>query len=420
MRLVRIDETISLGKENMMKSCKTAFRLKHKQSAKRNLLRTLGLALLLMGSILAQSEVALANDFPLNISLSFAGNDVMCLGNTNKTFTATVTRQDNGAAVAGKTVSFSTTAGQVNPDNQTTDAAGTATTTLSNVTSASKVTVSASVSWDANPAQNTEAGTATATASVYVIGGDLTYNGTRELKYFCLGVPDDPGPIAPLNECSAPPQPMGTTVEWMTSEDLYATPQTSGAVAKIAAMAGTDVGKGIGSGWVQAKYTLNGVSCLSAKYVGFTVRQPSRLETVASSTNSVEHGDPNDDTDNYFITQFQYQLKDQFGDDIGGIPLNEKFGPWEDDMENDWPNPGETAYPSYAGELFDGIGYNPFGGDPDFHLNPPMVFTGDPPTGTTKVRHATQEWYAGSADIGNGCLVQSKKLQFYTDHVALE
>src|SRR5438067_365621 len=55
------------------------------------------IACVAIGVSWARTDRAMANDYPVNISLGHTGaSDVMCVGNSTLNLTATVTRQDNG------------------------------------------------------------------------------------------------------------------------------------------------------------------------------------------------------------------------------------------------------------------------------------------------------------------------------------
>lgn len=351
------------------------------------------------------SNVEATINFPLNISLS-PKSGTLGVG-TTQTLTATVTKQSDNTAVSGASVSFSPS-DSLSPTSQTTDANGTATSTFTTPTKAGTSTVTASVSWEADASKNVSAGTASDQATFSIIGGDPIVNGDSKVHYYNnLG---DPSPST--SSAIAQPQPSGTTWTWATSSSMIAKPVTFGTYTKaeLYGVAATPISQGVGSEWVQITYTLNGVSVSSKKIFGWTVVQPSSLQQL-SLTDSVFIDSNFQIYLNGFVSEYRYQVKDQFGSNMTYINVNEDFGTFFTDYPGqNWPNGTPNGKYTADGQFVDDLGA---------HVEAPgtpLTSAPQSPLGTTKVYHFAHVYRGGSLTPGRGTAMGIFTTQIYTDH----
>lgn len=271
-----------------------------------------------------------AINFPCNITLNpptatlgVAGSSQ---GATKQDVTATVTKQSDGSAVQGAQVSFSTTSGSLLPTSQNTGANGHATSTFTSGATAGTATLTATVSWEADPAHNVPASSLSANATFTIIDGDPSANGAT-LRHYC-GVD-----VSSFNTTtSAPSQPTGTTWTWATSSAMAAKDASQGTTPKaiLTGVQGTSSLNGRGSEWVQITYTFNGVSVTSNKEDGWTVLRPGGLKQISLvdqdiNTFAVQQGEAPPNCSGY-VSVYQYDLQDQFGQSMPNVDVNEQFG----------------------------------------------------------------------------------------------
>lgn len=355
-----------------------------------------------------------AINFPCNITLNpptatlgVAGSSQ---GATSQGVTATVTKQSDGSVVQGAKVSFSAPSGSLSPTLQNTDANGHATSTFTCGATVGTVTLTATVSWAADPAHNVSASSASANATFTIIGGDPVPQGSNTAVQYYNGLADASSTDPTV---TAPGQPTGTTWTWATSSSMSANPQNSSSTptATLHGVAATPVAQGAGTEWVQITYTLSGVSVSSNKVKRWTVVQPSSLQQL-SLTDGVFIDSNYQIHPNGFDSEYEYQVKDQFGSNMTNINVNEDFGTFFSDYPGqNWPMPGPNGRYYPDGKFTDALG-----ADVPAPYTPVSSAPQSPFLGNTKVFHFAHVYRGGSPTPGQGTTIALFTTQFYTDH----
>jgi hypothetical protein len=112
-----------------------------------------------------------------------------------------------------------------------------------------------------------------------------------------------------------------------------------------------------------------------------------------------------------FSTHIYYSNKDQFGNTLPSIALNEQFGTVTNDQTNNWANPTAGGIGSYgSNEWYDWLYFYSCSGATPLCTNPQT------PLSSNAVKHDAQSWRVGSSTVGTGVLVQTDNLQYYVDH----
>jgi len=273
-----------------------------------------------------------------------------------------------------------------------------------------RIQIHVSVSWAAESGDNTAHGEDTKYITEAAIGGDFETTGDKTLYYFC-GAPVGVGNPQTV---SVPQQPTGTTWTWNTSAAL--TVDNDSEVKGVTASA---IFKG---DWIQIVYSLNGVSWTSPKHDGYTVRKPSsvsRLDYLTGPGTKTPEGA-------FYLSQVYWIVLDQFGYNFfpNGVPLHEEFGAFTASTaypNENWGNP--SAYSANTVTTTITPPFQPSVSYTGTFVDTYQVFSTYPYTRTPApdqskhvlVESASQSYYVGSQNQGQGCLVNSGTLNYYTD-----
>lgn len=247
---------------------------------------------------------------------------------------------------------------------------------------------------------------ATATRTVYAVGGDFTYS-TQELRWY--GGEAVPGGYKA--ECVSPTgQPGNIDYHWFSYSGRISAEIGQGLPeATMSAEQGgaTPVGDGDGSEQVLLGYHTDRGGYYVYSRGGFTVYQP---KTFVQDANHPTKHEPWGDG---FLTTVTYLLENQFGGAMGVCPVNEAFGVWHTVWVGEtWADvpPGGHTYPDE--HVYDYIWRGNIGGNPA-NANP-----GNPLDGR-EVDWVAQTWRAGSETSAVGIVVADDTLHRFPDHAEI-
>ncbi len=141
--------------------------------------------------------------------------------------------------------------------------------------------------------------------------------------------------------------------------------------------------------------------------LGFTVNAPHRM---ASETPHVKDDLYQDGWWSYIF----YRAFDLFNNTMSSVALNESFGAFVNDQDNNWAKPVARGLSGYSQwDFVDNMYmYNCPSCKPEIQ-NPPKPPI---PLGNSAVDHASQAWRIGSSTVGSGVRVQNNTHQRFQDH----